>query len=291
MAARANEAYRQLRDPMLRARYLCEQAGVDLQTESNTSMDPAFLMQQMSWREALDDARGDAAALASLQAELQEARGQMRARLAQLLDVDKDYAAAGRKCGNGCSWRSWRRSWPTRNRRNSPGRRTAATELAAGLRPLSRKTQSWLYCRFPSLANRPRRTSASWRWASTLAPPIRWSPPCSSVAEVLRDEQGHALLPSAVRYFPGGRVTTGREPLAEQALDPLNTVVSVKRYMGRTLEEARASRAPYEFVDAPGMVRIRTVQGDLSPVEVSAQILAVLRQRAEDVLATTWSAP
>jgi molecular chaperone HscA len=106
----------------------------------------------------------------------------------------------------------------------------------------------------------------------------------SSVAEVLRDEQGHALLPSAVRYFPGGRVTTGREPLAEQALDPLNTVVSVKRYMGRTLEEARASRAPYEFVDAPGMVRIRTVQGDLSPVEVSAQILAVLRQRAEDVL-------
>ena len=82
----------------------------------------------------------------------------------------------------------------------------------------------------------------------------------------------------------GGRVTTGREPLAEQALDPLNTVVSVKRYMGRTLEEARASRAPYEFVDAPGMVRIRTVQGDLSPVEVSAQILAVLRQRAEDVL-------
>ena len=106
----------------------------------------------------------------------------------------------------------------------------------------------------------------------------------SSVAEVLRDEQGHALLPSAVRYFPGGRVTTGREPLAEQALDSLNTVVSVKRYMGRTLEEARASRAPYEFVDAPGMVRIRTVQGDLSPVEVSAQILAVLRQRAEDVL-------
>ena len=96
-AARANEAYRQLRDPMLRARYLCEQAGVDLQTESNTSMDPAFLMQQMSWREALDDARGDAAALALLQAELQEARGQMRARLAQLLDVDKDYAAAGQK--------------------------------------------------------------------------------------------------------------------------------------------------------------------------------------------------
>ncbi|KGD87857.1 molecular chaperone HscA [Achromobacter sp. RTa] len=106
----------------------------------------------------------------------------------------------------------------------------------------------------------------------------------SSVAEVLPDSQGQALLPSAVRYFPGGKVTTGREPLGQQALDPLNTVVSVKRFMGRSLEEARAMRAPYEFVDAPGMVRIRTVQGDLSPVEVSAQILAVLRQRAEDVL-------
>ncbi|GLK92966.1 chaperone protein HscA [Achromobacter xylosoxidans] len=106
----------------------------------------------------------------------------------------------------------------------------------------------------------------------------------SSVAEVLPDAQGHALLPSAVRYFPGGKVTTGHEPLAQQAQDPLNTVVSVKRFMGRSLQEAQATRAPYEFVDAPGMVRIRTVQGDLSPVEVSAQILAVLRQRAEDVL-------
>ncbi|CAB3683567.1 Hsc66 [Achromobacter denitrificans] len=106
----------------------------------------------------------------------------------------------------------------------------------------------------------------------------------SSVAEVLPDAQGHALLPSAVRYFADGKVTTGREPLGQQAQDPLNTVVSVKRFMGRSLEEARAMRAPYEFVDAPGMVRIRTAQGDLSPVEVSAQILAVLRQRAEDVL-------
>ena len=71
-AARANEAYRLLRDPLLRARYLCEQAGVDLQTESNTSMDTAFLMQQMTWREMLDDARDDADALAALQAELQD---------------------------------------------------------------------------------------------------------------------------------------------------------------------------------------------------------------------------
>ena len=96
-AARANEAYRQLRDPLLRARYLCEQAGVDLQTESNTSMDGAFLMQQMTWREMLDDARGDAAALAALQAELQQACESMRAALTRLLDEERDYATAGLK--------------------------------------------------------------------------------------------------------------------------------------------------------------------------------------------------
>ncbi|WP_258127865.1 Fe-S protein assembly co-chaperone HscB [Achromobacter anxifer] len=96
-AARANEAYRLLRDPLLRARYLCEQAGVDLQTESNTAMDPEFLMQQMTWREMLDDARDDAEALAALQAELQQARATMRATLTRLLDQDRDYAAAGLK--------------------------------------------------------------------------------------------------------------------------------------------------------------------------------------------------
>lgn len=96
-AARANEAYRVLRDPLLRARYLCEQAGVDLQTESNTAMDPEFLMQQMTWREMLDDARDDARALAALQAELEQARAAMRATLARLLDQDRDYAAAGLK--------------------------------------------------------------------------------------------------------------------------------------------------------------------------------------------------
>jgi molecular chaperone HscB len=96
-AARANEAYRVLRDPLLRARYLCEQAGIDLQTESNTSMDTAFLMQQMTWREMLDDARDDADALASLQTELEAARTAMRATLTRLLDNERDYATAGLK--------------------------------------------------------------------------------------------------------------------------------------------------------------------------------------------------
>ena len=96
-AARANEAYRQLRDPLLRARYLCEQAGVDLQTESNTAMDTSFLMQQMQWREMLDDARHDPAAFATLQSELDQARQQMRDTMATLLDQHQDYAAAGLK--------------------------------------------------------------------------------------------------------------------------------------------------------------------------------------------------
>lgn len=96
-AARANEAYRVLRDPLLRARYLCEQAGVDLQTESNTSMDTAFLMQQMTWREMLDDARDDAEAMTVLRSELDEARVSMRATLKRLLDDERDPAAAGLK--------------------------------------------------------------------------------------------------------------------------------------------------------------------------------------------------
>lgn len=96
-AARANEAYRVLRDPMQRARYLCEQAGVDLQTESNTSMDGAFLMQQMEWRELLDDARQDAQARERLDAELQAARHAMRQQLNELLDARQDHVAAARK--------------------------------------------------------------------------------------------------------------------------------------------------------------------------------------------------
>ena len=106
----------------------------------------------------------------------------------------------------------------------------------------------------------------------------------SSTPEVLNDAEGQPLLPSAVRYFPDGKVAIGRQALAGQGSDPFNTVVSVKRFMGRSIDEAQASGAPYEFVDGPGMVRLHTAQGDLSPVEISAQILAVLRQRAEDVL-------
>jgi len=107
----------------------------------------------------------------------------------------------------------------------------------------------------------------------------------SSVPEVLTDEDGHALLPSVVRYLPDGHAHIGYKAQAAQTTDPKNTIVSVKRFMGRGLKDiAYAENLPYDFVDAPGMVQLRTVAGVKSPVEVSAEILATLRQRAEDAL-------
>jgi molecular chaperone HscA len=106
------------------------------------------------------------------------------------------------------------------------------------------------------------------------------------VAECLPDEQGRLLLPSAVRYLPEGRRQIGHEALAVQAEDAENTLVSVKRFMGRRLADvADAGRLPYRFIDRPGMLAIATRDGEKSPVEVSAEILATLRQRAEDSFA------
>ncbi|WP_186047861.1 Fe-S protein assembly chaperone HscA [Burkholderia gladioli] len=107
----------------------------------------------------------------------------------------------------------------------------------------------------------------------------------NSVAEVLPDDEGRALLPSVVRYLEKGGRRIGYAAKEAAASDPRNTIVSVKRFMGRGKAEVEhAANAPYDFVDAPGMVQIRTVDGVKSPVEVSAEILATLRQRAEDTL-------
>jgi len=104
----------------------------------------------------------------------------------------------------------------------------------------------------------------------------------SGVATVLPDAHGRPLLPSIVRYLPEGRVEVGYAAQARQADDPRNTIVSVKRYMGRGVKDvAHSESAPYDFVDAPGMVQLRTAAGVRSPVEVSAEILKVLRDRAE----------
>src|SRR5947209_19001952 len=107
----------------------------------------------------------------------------------------------------------------------------------------------------------------------------------NGIAVVLNGHDGHALLPSIVRYMRDGRTVVGREAEAEQARDPRNTIVSVKRFMGRGLKDvAHAENSPYDFLDSPGMVQIRTVAGVKSPVEVSAEILKVLRARAEEAL-------
>src|SRR6266702_3548246 len=108
----------------------------------------------------------------------------------------------------------------------------------------------------------------------------------NGIAVVLNGHDGHALLPSIVRYMRDGRTVVGREAEAELARDPRNTIVSVKRFMGRGLKDvAHAENSPYDFLDSPGMVQIRTVAGVKSPVEVSAEILKVLRARAEAALA------
>ena len=110
----------------------------------------------------------------------------------------------------------------------------------------------------------------------------------NSLAVVLNDAEGHALLPSIVRYLPDGSAQVGFAAEAHQAKDAKNTIVSVKRFMGRGLKDVPyPENSPYDFVDPPGgagMVQIRTVAGVKSPVEVSADILKTLRRRAEAAL-------
>ncbi len=107
----------------------------------------------------------------------------------------------------------------------------------------------------------------------------------SGTAQVLLDAAGEPLLPSVVRYFADGRIVVGREAKASQAEDPENTIVSVKRFMGRGIADvAKYGALPYHFEDLPGMVRLRTVAGIKSPVDVSAEILKVLKCQADQAL-------
>jgi molecular chaperone HscA len=105
----------------------------------------------------------------------------------------------------------------------------------------------------------------------------------NGVAECLPDGQGRVLLPSVVRYLPDGGRQIGFDALAAQAQDPQDTIASVKRFMGRGVADiAGRQKLPYLFVDKPGMLALQTRAGEKSPVEISAEILATLRYRAED---------
>lgn len=93
-ATQANEAYRTLKSPLKRAAYLCERAGVPIDAESNTSMPAVFLMQQLQWREALDEARVNRAALQALDDGMGAERDRLLAAIGRALDVDADYVRA-----------------------------------------------------------------------------------------------------------------------------------------------------------------------------------------------------
>jgi molecular chaperone HscA len=105
----------------------------------------------------------------------------------------------------------------------------------------------------------------------------------NGVAECLPDDEGRVILPSVVRYLPEDKRQIGHAALENAAQDATNTIASVKRLMGRGLNDiSGADKLPYKLIAEPGMVKIDTLHGPKSPVEVSAEILATLRFRAED---------
>ena len=104
----------------------------------------------------------------------------------------------------------------------------------------------------------------------------------SGDADVIRDEENSAILPSVVHYAADGTVTVGRVALRDAARDAKNTISSAKRLIGRTMKDLDdVGHLPYDLVDDSAMVRISTAAGVKSPVEVSAEILRTLRERAE----------
>ncbi|ACT48581.1 Fe-S protein assembly chaperone HscA [Methylotenera mobilis] len=112
----------------------------------------------------------------------------------------------------------------------------------------------------------------------------------SGMSTVLQDDFGHALLPSVVRYMPNGDIVVGHEAQAHQSEDPINTVISVKRFMGRNLNDiTNKAHIPYRFVEdadstATRSLQLQTRAGLKTPVEISAEILKTLRARAEKSL-------
>ncbi|MEN8106424.1 MAG: Fe-S protein assembly chaperone HscA [Pseudomonadota bacterium] len=109
----------------------------------------------------------------------------------------------------------------------------------------------------------------------------------SGVAETLPDIDGEHLLPSVVRYRDSGAPEVGKTALAAATTDPLNTIASVKRLMGRGVEDVKhvGTHMPYAFVEGESnMPLLHTAAGNISPVEVSADILRVLKARAEESL-------
>jgi molecular chaperone HscA len=114
----------------------------------------------------------------------------------------------------------------------------------------------------------------------------------SGMSTVLQDSHGHALLPSVVRYMQDDQIIVGHQAESNQNEDPINTITSVKRFMGRSLKDiTNRAHIPYRFVSnnesegvSQGMLQLETRAGLKSPVEISAEILKTLKLRAEKAL-------
>ncbi|NVK23516.1 MAG: Fe-S protein assembly chaperone HscA [Gammaproteobacteria bacterium] len=105
----------------------------------------------------------------------------------------------------------------------------------------------------------------------------------SGETSVLPDERGHLSLPSVVQYAEDNSIIVGVDAKDSAALDPENTIVSVKRFLGRSLSDIEQvyGKLPYQFVEKEHTVNIATRQGEKNPIQVSADILQVLKHRAE----------
>ncbi len=106
----------------------------------------------------------------------------------------------------------------------------------------------------------------------------------SSANDILADAQGRRLLPSVVWFGREGVVTVGEDALEHAGSDPFNTIASVKRLMGRGFDDAKRQHSSYQLLEQQGQVQLQTTQGPKSPVQVSAEILRALRERAEATL-------
>lgn len=106
----------------------------------------------------------------------------------------------------------------------------------------------------------------------------------NGVTYVLPDKNGHKLLPSVIRYLKNGQTEFGYQAIHNQTNDPNNTIVSVKRFMGRSLADLQGLNLPYVFDEEDGVLKLCVHHQKVTPVEVSAKILEVLRQRASQTL-------
>ena len=268
-AVRVNEAYQRLKDP-LQARRLPVRAARRADRRREQHRDAGRLPDAAdgSGARRCDEARRVDSDRGARRRGGRAARRARCARLQQLLDERDDAARGGRSRCRALMFVE-----------------RFAEDIDQRLEALGQYDAPWHCCRSPNPAQAPdphqRRIAvgidlgtthslvAAVRNGVRRVPARRAGPRAAAVGRALPAKAGAC------------RSATTRWP--SRPIDPRNTIVSVKRFMGRGLADiAHREKLPYDFVDAPGMVQLRTVDGVKSPVEVSAEILATLRQRAED---------